>query len=34
MIALAMIMLLELGERFAQQTFPEQNQVGQALLFD
>src|SRR5215472_13854851 len=29
-----MIMLLELGERFPQRSFPEQDQVGQALLFD
>jgi hypothetical protein len=27
-------MLLELGERFAQRTFPEHDQVGQALLFN
>src|SRR6516162_1876683 len=33
-MALAMIMLLELGERFSQRSFPEQDQMGQALLFD
>src|SRR6516162_7374398 len=27
-------MLLELGERFPQRTFPEQGQMGQALLFN
>jgi len=27
-------MLLELGERFPQRGFPEQDQLGQALLFD
>src|SRR6516165_8793552 len=27
-------MLLELGKRFPQRTFPEQDQMGQALLFN
>jgi hypothetical protein len=27
-----MIMLLEVGERFSQRSFPEQDQMGQALL--
>src|SRR6516162_11409374 len=34
MVAFCMIMLLELDERFPQRTFPEQDQMGQALLFN
>src|SRR5215831_16349148 len=34
MVAFFMIMLLELGKRSPQRGFPEQNQVGQALLFN
>jgi hypothetical protein len=34
MVAFFVIMLLELGKRFPQGTFPEQDQVGQALLFN
>src|SRR5215472_15412022 len=33
-VAFLVIMLLELGERFPQRTFPEQDQMGQALLFN
>src|SRR6516164_8799220 len=33
-VAFFVIMLLELGERFPQRTFPEQDQMGQALLFN
>src|SRR5215472_17058411 len=33
-VAFLVIMLLELVERFPQRTFPEQNQMGQALLFN
>jgi len=34
MVAFFVIMLLELDERFPQRTFPEQDQMGQALLFN
>src|SRR6516162_962752 len=33
-VAFLVIMLLELDERSPQRTFPEQDQVGQALLFN
>src|SRR6516162_7771583 len=33
-VAFLVIMLLELDERFPQRTFPEQDQMGQALLFN
>jgi hypothetical protein len=33
-VAFFVIMLLELDERFPQQTFPEQDQMGEALLFN
>src|SRR6516165_5054452 len=34
MVAFFVIMPLELEERFPQRTFPEQDQMGQALLFN
>jgi hypothetical protein len=34
MVAFCVIMLWELGERFPQRTFSEQDQMGQALLFN
>jgi hypothetical protein len=34
MVAFLVIMLLELGERSPQRTFPEQDQMEQALLFN